>query len=372
MNHPLVKFHRPRSGAGLRDSARGQMPAHRPQAGIRLVGQSTVTEHLPDVPGAAKTALPRRTEVHPTNASPPPPEKPRRRWYQYSLRTLFLLTLIVSLFMSWHAVKLKQAMIQKKAVEAILAADGTVEYDFQFDEQGIVIKGAQGHGPGWLRDLLGPDYFDTVVHVDVASAKGMEAVNRLPRLRSLTITLDDKEHPLDLLQDINGLEELAIYGDVTDAELDHVRGLKHLRRLELRFGDPLQVGGPVSTDNAEKKQFAGPSFAVLESSPTLRELIIQDYYDAPAVVLRGIETLSALEQLTLAPANLRSSDIQSLGKLPALRELDLAGCSKIDDDAVPYLQKMKGLKRLGLWGTGITDEGAEKIDDALPDCHVIY
>ena len=49
-------------------------------------------------------------------------KRPRLRWYQYSLRTLFLLTLIVSLLMSWHAVKMKKAMAQKKAVEAILAA----------------------------------------------------------------------------------------------------------------------------------------------------------------------------------------------------------------------------------------------------------
>ena len=44
----------------------------------------------------------------------------------------------------------------------------------------------------------------------------------------------------------------------------------------------------------------------------------------------------------------------------------------IDDDAVPYLQKMTGLRKLTLEGTGITDEGAEQIDDALPNCRVIY
>ena len=77
-------------------------------------------------------------------------KRPRLRWYQYSLRTLFVLTLIVSLLMSWHATKMKRATAQKNAVEAILAAGGTVEYDYQFDEQGISIKGATGRGPAWL------------------------------------------------------------------------------------------------------------------------------------------------------------------------------------------------------------------------------
>ncbi len=86
---------------------------------------------------------------------PPPAEKPRLRWYQYSLRTLFLLTLFVSLLMSWYAVKMKQAMAQKKAVEAILAEGGTVQYDYQIDEQGNVIKGAKGHGPDGCANCWG-------------------------------------------------------------------------------------------------------------------------------------------------------------------------------------------------------------------------
>jgi hypothetical protein len=68
---------------------------------------------------------------------------------------------------------------------------------------------------------------------------------------------------------------------------------------------------------------------------------------------------------------LNSSDIKHLCQFPALRELDLAGCV-IGDAAVPYLQKMQGLTKLTIWKAGISDEGAERIDDALPNCRVIY
>ena len=298
-------------------------------------------------------------------------------------------------------------------------------YDYQFDAQSKMIKGAKGRGPAWLRDLLGPDYFDTVVYVRVTSAKGMEGVNGLARLRSLSIDVpEDGEDPMEHLQDIDGLEELDLSGYVTDIGLDHVRGLKHLRRLTLSMG--VDSGGPVM-----RIRIIGSGLAGLQSCPALRELTIEnselsatalgqigalshleklamfDVISNPRLVVDvsqltalrdfelsnlyvvtndrttnnfllivgGIETtenLTRLEKLTLSPASLSNSNVKYLCKLRALRDLDLSGCTKIDNRAVPYLQKMTGLRKLTLVETAITDEGAERIDDALPDCRVIY
>ena len=137
------------------------------------------------------TRVRRAVKPPPPPFSPPPPKEKKQhlRWYQYSLRTMLLLMLFVSLFMSWFATKLQQAKAQKKAVAEILGADGTVEYDYQRDAQGQMIKGAKGRGPAWLRKLLGPDCFDTVAHVSVGSVKTLEALGRLPRLRSLDVAV---------------------------------------------------------------------------------------------------------------------------------------------------------------------------------------
>jgi len=58
--------------------------------------------------------------------------KPKRRWYQYSLRTLLLFMLLASIGLSWLAVKLKQAREQKEAVRAIEEAGGWVIHDYTF------------------------------------------------------------------------------------------------------------------------------------------------------------------------------------------------------------------------------------------------
>ena len=111
----------------------------------------------------------------------------------------------------------------------------------------------------------------------------------------------------------------------------------------------------------------------------LRELEVSNcnnLQDESMLIVGGVEEiqrLSRLEKLTLSADNLSSSaDIKRLCRLLSLHELDLTGCSKIDDRAVPYLQKITGLRKLSLEGTGITNDGADKIDDALPNCRVIY
>jgi len=53
-------------------------------------------------------------------------DKPRarRRWYQYSLRTLLLVMLLASVGISWFAVKMQRARKQREAVEAIRGLGG--------------------------------------------------------------------------------------------------------------------------------------------------------------------------------------------------------------------------------------------------------
>ena len=50
-----------------------------------------------------------------------PPTKPRRRWYQFSLRTLLVGMAIVGFGTAWLGVQVKRALDQRRAVDALAA-----------------------------------------------------------------------------------------------------------------------------------------------------------------------------------------------------------------------------------------------------------
>jgi hypothetical protein len=153
------------------------------------------------------------------------------------------------------------------------------------------------------------------------------------------------------------------------ADLRQIEALSHLEKLSLC---------DINSDNPPLVFHISRLAALRElefNPPHVESTDDSKAKNSPMIILGGIETiqnLSHLEKITLPLADLGSADIEYLSRLPALRELDLTGCVKIDDRAVPYFQKMKGLRKLTLEGTGITQDGAEQIDDALPDCQVDY
>lgn len=96
--------------------------------------------------------------------------KPRRRWLQFRLRTIFVLLTILGL---WLGVQANRAQRQRRAVDAILDRGGQVQYDYEFDEDGHEIwlaEPPEPPGPKWLRTLVGDDYFRTVVDVTFRTA----------------------------------------------------------------------------------------------------------------------------------------------------------------------------------------------------------
>ncbi len=74
--------------------------------------------------------------------------KPKRRWFQFSLRALLVFVLPTSIGMSWFGVRLHRVRRQRGAVKAIQKAGGWVNYEEP-----------EPWGPPWLRELLGDDFF---------------------------------------------------------------------------------------------------------------------------------------------------------------------------------------------------------------------
>ena len=91
------------------------------------------------------------------------------RWrFQYSLRTLLLLTVIVSIWCSWFAVQMQHARRQRAVAEAIKNCSGWVAYGYQLDQK----PNAQPPGPAWLHHLLGVDFLSTIIDVRLGGSPG--------------------------------------------------------------------------------------------------------------------------------------------------------------------------------------------------------
>jgi hypothetical protein len=111
----------------------------------------------------------------------------KRGWFQYSLRTLLVVMLLASIGMSWVAVRMRRAKLEREAVEAIRAAGGIVLYA----HEAAVPRNAPPDlpGPAWLRAIVGDDFFKKPYKVSFEEATDakLELVARLPRLRDLRL-----------------------------------------------------------------------------------------------------------------------------------------------------------------------------------------
>ena len=121
--------------------------------------------------------------------------------FQFSIRSLLVLTLAVAVPCSWLATEVKAARKQREAAERIEAAGGVIGYNDQFDSSRELTPGAKPPGPAWLRSLLGD-----VTSVGLYGPEINDAVT---------------EH----LEGLPQLEILCIGGaEVGDAGLEHLQG----------------------------------------------------------------------------------------------------------------------------------------------------
>jgi hypothetical protein len=149
-------------------------------------------------------------EAEPTKAKPP---KRRRRWFQFSLRTLMLMMLLVGVGMTWLVALKHQAERQRIAVETILKDGGFVTYDYQEHTlpSGVTTysDNATPPGPLWLRKPLGDDFFVNVIGARIVTQAGLDQLARLPRLQRLEIsTAVITDSSLDQLNELPRLYEL--------------------------------------------------------------------------------------------------------------------------------------------------------------------
>jgi hypothetical protein len=200
------------------------------------------------------------------------------RWhFQFSIRSLLVLIVVVAIPCSWLTTEMKKAREQSEAVEAI--AWVMAIYDYDVNKSGDIV-GGRPKGPIWLRSLFGDDFFGDVVgvfsfyevspnfrsrRIPITDA-GLEHVQRLPRLHWMHLTHTQiTDGGLVHLKELHQLDDLSLAKtEITDAGLHHLEGLTQLRFLNL-------TDTKATDEGVKKLQQALPNCTIEWNPPTKDE-----------------------------------------------------------------------------------------------------
>jgi hypothetical protein len=105
--------------------------------------------------------------------------KRKRRFLRFSIRTLLIVLTIFCVALGW---KVERARKQREAVAWVHEMGGSVNYDYELDDDGSSAPDAKPPGSEWLRKQLGRDFFDDVVRVSLTEV-GVSDVTPLSGLR---------------------------------------------------------------------------------------------------------------------------------------------------------------------------------------------
>jgi internalin A len=273
-------------------------------------------------------------QAEPPKADPP---KRKRRWFQYSLRSVLIFTVICAVAAGWLGKTIERKRQEREAVAAIIKSGGRVWYDYQ-------IEHAEPRGPKWLRNLFGENLFSEVDGAVLENGRDVELA-QMRQMEGLTKVKTPVSHKTDVsagLVNLKGLAHLeSLYLRETNfnhSGLSNVEGSTQLRQLLL--------GGTNITD-------AG--LVHLQSLRQLQELDLwdTDITDAGLASLRG---LAQLRYLNLVGTGITDSGLVNLKELTRLKTLDLANTS-VGDVGLTYLKSLPDLQDLYLGETSVTDAG---------------
>ena len=235
--------------------------------------------------------------------------KPKRRWFRFSLRMLFVLITVICVVVNWKVVP---AVQQRQAVSG-LKDFAFVSYDYSYESVRTDDKGKPPPEPSWAARVIGVDSVHNAVQVSVSRRNDvhgrLSGLKHLPRLRDLNISdcrgLDDQD--LEPICGLTRLERLCLVDDqLTDSALGCLRDLIRLRELYLyqnRLGD------------------AGMSNLARLSS--LEKLILFDNHIGD-VGLAAVTNLSNLKDIDLSMNQITGEGLRHLANLTNLESLTLA------------------------------------------------
>jgi Leucine-rich repeat (LRR) protein len=212
--------------------------------------------------------------------------KPRRRWLQFSLRTVLTLTSLAAIGLGWVAYERQKGQKEREAVEAIQGLGG------------YVIEGEiQEFPPALVRRFLRND-----------------TCFRLVDFYDTRISDDDLRH-FRAMRKVYGLKLMKT--KITDAGLEHLAGLTELEYLDLQHTLVSHLG--------------------LKRLADLKALRTLDLSHTSVAKLEPLAELTQLEFLGLESTPVTDDELPQLVGLARLEKLTLRG-TLVTDACVSRLQ----------------------------------
>jgi hypothetical protein len=257
----------------------------------------------------------------------------------------------------------RSARLQRQAVAAILSAEGSAIYDWQYTK-GYLDSSARPGWPEWLVAWVGEDYFGHVIWVELPPIDfddqladddqnarmdaALVQIGHLSQVKFLRIEQNSRARDA-MLADLKRLNRLTMlklaYTKITD--LGFVRSMASLEDLSLQ-GSPVGDAALAHLGGLTRLRILG-----LEST---------NVTDAGFAHLKG---LVSLQHLGLSYTGVTDAGLVHLKGLTGLYGLGLSN-TEVTDAGLVHLRGLTGLHVLSLHNTRVTDAGVQSLKTALP------
>ena len=318
------------------------------------------------------------------------PAKPRRRWYQFTLRTAGLWIALFCLLLGSFAWWRDRAERQRKVVEELRGLGATVVYRYfsltntipiHTDVYDVPIPVDEFFICAWLRSWFGEDFVSSVDSVYLANSEDAPAVpadktrralqllRQCPHLTSLDLEANAvRASEFEQLPCFSSIEVLTLVnrpgsvGLLSDDSLTVLERASRLSRLELK-GQPIGSAGVSHFRNCRHLRFLVLKDTMvgddgLHHLSDLTELESLDLSGTRVsdAGLKQIRDLKKLNWLALENLGITGEGLAYIGQLPRLEQLDLSD-SNITDEALEHLMQFPRLSYLSLFRTKVTGKG---------------
>jgi Leucine-rich repeat (LRR) protein len=326
-----------------------------------------------------------------TPAISPPEQKPRRRWFQFSLRTALLLMFLASLFFAGFAWRRNRAERQRQIVAELRELGADVEYSYfsLTKRRGFNIRVSPSEEfflCAWLRRFCGDDFVYDVNAVYIVKSVPPEAtrsalvlIKKLPELKRLCLDGDAiTAADLRALPSLTSLEMLSLAsrsaessrtnrgGRLTDSDLTPLEGATQLQGLTLEY-QPIGDAGIAHLRNCRKLQilYLGGTNVGDEGLEHLSELTELENLELQRsrvtdAGLKSLRNLNKLQVLWIGGNELTGAGFADVGPKPQLREIN-AHSTKFNDASLKHLAKFSDLQSLFLVGTRVSGSGLKDL-----------